>query len=88
METRINQSILVTGGLGYIGSHTVVRLLEHDYNVIVLDNLSNSDVGMQERIARITGKPLQFVVGDIRDRTLLAALLKDYAINSVFILPD
>lgn len=83
MKARMNQSILVTGGLGYIGSHTVVQLLEHDYNVIVLDNLSNSDAGIEARIARITGKPLQFVEGDIRDRTLLASLLKDCAINSV-----
>ena len=52
-------NILVTGGLGYIGSHTVVELIKNDHNVIIADNLVNSKVEVLDKIARITGvKPL------------------------------
>ena len=48
--------ILVTGGTGYIGSHTAVELLNSGYEVVIIDNLSNSEASVAERIARITGK--------------------------------
>lgn len=63
--------IIVTGGTGYIGSHTVVQLLQTGIEVLVLDNLSNSNRNVIDRIARLTGKSLDFVEGDIRDRGTL-----------------
>ncbi|WP_145649393.1 UDP-glucose 4-epimerase GalE [Pseudoduganella lurida] len=64
-------NILVTGGMGYIGSHTVVELLNAGHEVLVFDNLSNADRAVQERVERITGKTFGFVEGDIRDRAAL-----------------
>ena len=63
--------ILVTGGAGYIGSHTCVELLNHDYEVIVVDNLYNSCEEDLERVEKITGKTLTFYEGDLLDRDLL-----------------
>ena len=65
--------ILVTGGLGYIGSHTCVALLEAGHEPVALDNLSNAKAGVQQRIERITGRPLRFIEADIRDRAALTA---------------
>lgn len=76
-------AILVTGGAGYIGSHTVVQLLDAGRDVIVLDNLCNSKAAVMERIARITGKSPTFVEGDVRDASLLQKLFSGYAIDSV-----
>ncbi len=67
---------LVTGGLGYIGSHTVVELLAAGHRVRIIDNLSNSKPAVLERIAEISGNRPEFVRGDIRDRTALRAALK------------
>jgi UDP-glucose 4-epimerase len=67
--------VLVTGGAGYIGSHTVVELLTAGHEVVILDNLSNSKESVIDRIEAITGRRPSFVRGDIRDReTLLGAL--------------
>ena len=63
--------ILVTGGAGYIGSQTCVELLNHDYEVIVVDNLYNSCEEALERVEKITGKTLTFYEGDLLDRDLL-----------------
>jgi UDP-glucose 4-epimerase len=63
--------IFVTGGAGYIGSHTCVELLEAGYEVTVYDNLSNSSEEALHRVEKITGKPLDFVRGDIRDAEAL-----------------
>ena len=63
--------ILVTGGAGYIGSNTCVELLNHDYEVIVVDNLYNSCEEALERVEKITGKTLTFYEGDLLDRDLL-----------------
>ena len=57
--------ILVTGGAGYIGSHTCVELLNNGYDVIVYDNLSNSCEKSLERVKEITGKTVKFIKGDI-----------------------
>ncbi|WP_131111415.1 UDP-glucose 4-epimerase GalE [Sulfuricystis thermophila] len=67
---------LVTGGLGYIGSHTAVELLAAGHRVRIIDNLSNSKPAVLERISEITGSRPEFVRGDIRDRTALRAALK------------
>ncbi|MGY0216946.1 UDP-glucose 4-epimerase GalE [Endozoicomonadaceae bacterium StTr2] len=75
--------ILVTGGAGYIGSHTCLELLQADYKVTVLDNLSNSSEESLRRVQELTGKTLTFVKGDIRDRALLDKLFADNDFNSV-----
>lgn len=65
------QCVLVTGGAGYIGSHTVVELLDNGYEVVVIDNLSNASEESLRRVKKITGKDVEFIKGDVRDRTLL-----------------
>ena len=77
------KTILVTGGAGYIGSHTCVELLQKDYNVVVLDNLCNSSPEALKRVEKITGKTVTFVEGDIRDRNILRELLSTYEFDSV-----
>ncbi|MCL2023122.1 MAG: UDP-glucose 4-epimerase GalE [Oscillospiraceae bacterium] len=76
-------SVLVTGGTGFIGSHTVVELLAKRYNVIILDNLSNSCRETVDRIEQIAGRAPQFVEGDIRDKSLIVNLLQDEPIEAV-----
>jgi len=76
-------TILVTGGCGYIGSHTVVQLLESGQDVVVLDNLCNSKKTVIDRIEKITGKRPYFVEGDVRDRDILRAIFAKYAITAV-----
>jgi len=68
--------IFVTGGAGYIGSHTCVELLEAGYEVVVFDNLSNADEEALRRVVEITGKSLEFVRGDIRDADALRAAME------------
>ena len=68
-------SVLVTGGAGYIGSHTCVELLERGYDVIVIDNLVNSNPKSLERVAEITGKKVTFYQNDVRDREALDRIL-------------
>lgn len=75
--------ILVTGGLGYIGSHTVVELLNNNYEVIVIDNLSNSKLEVINRIQMITGKSFDFYNGDILDKDFLNAIFYKNDIHSV-----
>ena len=67
-------SILVTGGAGYIGSHTVVELQNAGYEVVVVDNLSNSSRESLKRVEKITGKPVTFYEADILDREALIAM--------------
>ena len=67
----MKSKILVTGGIGYIGSHTIVKLIENGFDILVLDNLSNSNLESIERITKLTKKKVQFEKGDIRDRLLL-----------------
>lgn len=76
-------NVLVTGGAGYIGSHTVVQLLEAGYSVVVLDNLSNSSEESLRRAELITGKKLNFVEGDIQDKACLRHIFSNYEITSV-----
>lgn len=79
----MNQIVLVTGGTGYIGSHTVVKLLEAGANVVILDNLSNSKREVINRIEMITDRRPEFIVGDIRDRSLLKSLFSAHKIDAV-----
>ncbi len=76
-------SVLVTGGAGYIGSHTVLLLLEAGYSVVVLDNLSNSSRESLDRVERLTGKSLEFIEGDIRDSDCLKKIFDGHDIASV-----
>ena len=75
--------ILVTGGAGFIGSHTCAALAEQGLPFVILDNFSNSKPSVLERLARITGKPPVFVEGDVRDGELLARVLREHQITSV-----
>ncbi len=75
--------VLVTGGTGYIGSHTIVQLLEAGYSVVALDNLSNSSEESIRRVELITGKSVNFVQGDIQDRACLNGIFREHEITSV-----
>jgi UDP-glucose 4-epimerase len=70
-------TVLVTGGAGYIGSHTCVALIESGYSVVVVDNLSNSEVGMVEAVAELTGHSLGFYEVDVCDEQALDAVFKE-----------
>ncbi|MFB2660299.1 UDP-glucose 4-epimerase GalE [Shewanella mangrovisoli] len=76
-------TILVTGGAGYIGTHTVVELLNAGSEVIVLDNLSNSSIEALNRVERITGKAVTFYQGDILNKALLQKVFSDHNIDAV-----
>lgn len=75
--------ILVTGGAGYIGSHTALALLQAGFDVTVIDNLSNSSDESLKRVARIAGKAPRFVKADIRDREQLNAVFGMQPVNAV-----
>lgn len=77
------KQILVTGGAGYIGSHTCVALLEAGYQVVIYDNLSNSHKEAINRIEKITSKKVTFVQGDIRDQATLQQCLATYPCDAV-----
>nr|Q59678.1 RecName: Full=UDP-glucose 4-epimerase; AltName: Full=Galactowaldenase; AltName: Full=UDP-galactose 4-epimerase [Mannheimia haemolytica]AAC44098.1 uridine diphosphogalactose 4-epimerase [Mannheimia haemolytica] len=76
-------AILVTGGAGYIGSHTLVELLNENREIVVLDNLSNSSEVSLERVKQITGKSVKFYQGDILDRDILRKIFAENQIESV-----
>ena len=76
-------SILVTGGTGYIGSHTVVELVNSGYETVVVDNLSNSSPEALKRMEELTGKKISFYEADIRDRAALDKIFAENRIDSV-----
>ncbi|MEE1035939.1 MAG: UDP-glucose 4-epimerase GalE [Oscillospiraceae bacterium] len=75
--------VLVTGGAGYIGSHTCVELLNGGYDVVVIDNLCNANPKSLERVEELTGKKVTFYEGDVRDEALLRKIFKENEIDSV-----
>jgi len=77
------KTILVTGGAGYIGSHTVVKLQEQGYGAVIVDNLCNSKVNAIHQIESITGRKPFFYKGDVRDRALLAGVFKSHSIDGI-----
>ncbi|WP_394751867.1 UDP-glucose 4-epimerase GalE [Crenothrix sp.] len=76
-------TVLVTGGAGFIGSHACVELLQAGFNVVVVDNLSNSKLESLKRVEQITGKTLQFYQADIRDKTALTDIFAKESIATV-----
>lgn len=77
------ENILVTGGAGYIGRHTVVELLESGYGVVVVDNLSNSNKESMNRVKKITGKSPVFYEADVRDRAAMEKIFTENKIDYV-----
>ncbi len=76
-------SILVTGGTGFIGSHTVVELLEEGYDVVIADNLYNSSADVVNRIEKISGKKVTFYEGDVSDASFLETLFKKHSFEAI-----
>ena len=76
-------NVLVTGGAGYIGSHTCVELLNRGHGVVVIDNLCNSSAKSLDRVRELTGKELKFYEGDVRDEALLRQIFAENDIGCV-----
>ncbi|SFH70391.1 UDP-glucose 4-epimerase GalE [Modicisalibacter xianhensis] len=76
-------NVLVTGGCGYIGSHMTLSLIENDYEVVVLDNFSNSSLESLKRVEVLTGKKVNFIEGDVCDKVLLKHIFSQYNIDHV-----
>lgn len=79
----MSRRVLVTGGAGYIGSHTVLQLLQAGFEVVVLDNLCNSSVESLRRVEEIAGRRPVFVEGDVRDAGLLARVFASHPVDAV-----
>ncbi|MBP3619940.1 MAG: SDR family NAD(P)-dependent oxidoreductase, partial [Clostridia bacterium] len=75
--------ILLTGGLGYIGSHTAVELLNSGYEVVIIDNLSNSKPETKQKIETITKKSVIFYEGDVRNEALMSEIFAKHKIEAV-----
>ena len=79
----MKEQVLVSGGAGYIGSHTAVALIEAGYDVVIIDNFSNSDMGAVEGVRKITGVEVPFEQVDCCDKEALRAVFKKYPFKSV-----
>lgn len=75
--------ILLTGGLGYIGSHTAVELCEAGYDVVIIDNLSNSKIETLDKLEQIVGSPIKFYKGDVQDKEVLRRVFIENDITAV-----
>ena len=75
--------ILLTGGAGYIGSHTIIELDKAGHSVVVVDNLSNSCEESVHRVSEIIGKPIPFIKADVRDAAAMDSIFKSYKIGAV-----
>lgn len=77
------KTTLVTGGAGYIGSHTLIELINNNFEVVVIDNLANSSHESLRRVEQITGHEIPFVEADVRDQSVLDDIFTTYSIDSV-----
>ena len=77
------KTILVTGGAGYIGSHTLIELDKAGYRPVVVDNLINSSIESIKRVEQITGRQIPFYKLDLRDAAALERVMEKYKINSL-----
>lgn len=77
------KTILVTGGAGYIGSHTLIELINNNFEVVVIDNLANSSRESLRRVEQITGHEIPFIEADVRDQSVLDDIFTTYSIDSV-----
>lgn len=77
------KSVLVTGGCGFIGSHTVVELVSSGYRPVIVDNFSNSEPSVLDNLKKLTGVKLQFYEGDYQDKALLTKIIKTESIDSI-----
>ncbi len=77
------KKVLVTGGLGFIGSHTVLELIKNNYEVVIVDNLSNSSIDVLDKLKKITGKDITFYENDVCDKKALKKIFKNEKIDGV-----
>ena len=77
------KTTLVTGGAGYIGSHTLIELINNNFEVVVIDNLANSSRESLRRVEQITGHEIPFIEADVRDQSVLDDIFTTYSIDSV-----
>ena len=77
------KTTLVTGGAGYIGSHTLIELINNNFEVVVIDNLANSSRESLRRVEQITGHEIPFIEADVRDQSALSDIFTTYDIDSV-----
>ena len=76
-------NILVTGGLGFIGSHTVIELIKNNHTVIIVDNLINSKIEVLDKLATITGIKPSFYISDVTDEAKVEEIFKNHNIDGV-----
>lgn len=79
-------AVLVAGGAGYIGSHTAIELLESGYEVVIVDNLSNSNSIVVDRIKELSKKPVKFYNIDIRNKDEMHVVFKENILNQLYTL--
>ena len=82
-DERQKMKILITGGAGYIGSHTLVEVIKADHQVVVVDNLTNGHAEAVERVSKLTRTDIQLAVGDIRDKSFLEGIFTEFAPDAV-----
>ncbi len=75
--------ILLTGGLGYLGSHMAAQIIEQGHEVVLVDNLSNSQIAVLDRLSKLTGRDIPFVQMDVRDKAALQKVFAQYPITQV-----
>ena len=83
MKHMIHKNVVITGGMGYIGSHTCVELLEQGANVIIVDNLCNSNAEVLNRMEKITGRRPLFYQIDVRDEQALSNVFAENKVDAV-----
>ena len=78
------KNILITGGMGYIGSHTALVLLSQGFDIVIFDNLSNSSIDVKDKLEKISSKKVTFIEGNVLDTTILQNTINDFNIDTVF----